>query len=177
MAWTFHIQWATDPAREIQARSASDWLSLPDKGAPTTPALIDGTEGWIARLWVQGMGLHDDHVWMQERPDRRLEVRHWSDAQSVGSVWIFGHDIVSHSYEDGPLTIRLGPATEQQRTIYAPASDRARFENMHSQSGLVAVLDWNDFPIPPLAEQRHGVVVPEALWKQLLAKPIPEWAL
>lgn len=166
MAWTVYIQWSEDPMRDFIAYDVADWASIP--------------AGSVNRAFVQGIGVGDDHLWMEEMPDGKLDVRVWSDngyapgERPWGVRWILSHEVGEWTFPSGNgIMTRRGP--HQHVTFYVPPGEEKNHVDTDCCGEKVGVEEFKEFPFPPENEQRHGVMVSDSLWATSQVFHPPEW--
>lgn len=167
--------WTSIDLRSGGAASRA-WSSLPTKPEPAEGDPLDNTPGWIFSVNIQGVDLYGfDHVALEPLPaNAGIRAYCWVDdagdptfSYRWGEVWEFrsGHVDRSLTIPAGTLRHR-GP--DQRKTMYAEdVADLKRLAPAECGGLPVAVLAWDEFPMPAPAITRHGIwVEDQALWQR-----------
>lgn len=156
-----------------QVLTAAEWATLPFRAEAKSGQVWRGKQrGYVNALSLQGVTFEDDdHYAVAALPEDGVQVTSWSDrppgvpaGQRRGRVWQF-YPLAADPDRGGAIN------TRQHVTNYADPAFAERFWPD------LDVRPYTEFPLPPVALTRHGVLLEDATLRrhQQVRQRAPAW--
>jgi len=156
------FQWASSNPMAWQEVDSASWSGLPKKADPQGGEIINGKPGWINRVCVQGVEFTADHYAVEDLPGSGCRVYAWSDDPEDYPSGFKNAKVCEFLYLAPDLNMGGAINTRQTITFYAESGVKALMPNKIENG---EIKDWEDFVVPSESIIRHGVWLPDSLYR------------